>query len=304
MLTQIGPRLPEWLRKPWRDAEADHAVKLLMRSRGLNTVCESARCPNRNECFSRGTATFMIGGNTCTRHCAFCSVPAGRPEAYEALAGEPEQVADAAAQLGLRYVVVTAVARDDLADGGAAHFAATIRAIRRRLPHTRIEVLTPDFGGSDASLHTVLDARPDTFNHNIETVRRLSPRVRSRSDHDRSLGVLRRASEIAPHVLIKSGFMVGVGETREEVRALLGELRASGVRAVTIGQYLQPTRRNLRVAEYVHPDQFDAYRAYGEALGFDAVFAGPFVRSSYMAEALFAGECEGPRATGDRQPAG
>jgi lipoic acid synthetase len=303
MLTQIGPRLPEWLRKPRRDVDADHAMKSLMRSRGLHTVCESARCPNRNECFSRGTATFMIGGNTCTRHCAFCSVPAGRPGPYEEIAGEPGQVADAAARLELDYVVVTAVARDDLADGGAAHFAATIRAIRRRLPGARVEVLTPDFGGSEESLRTVLDALPDTFNHNVETVRRLSPRVRSRSDHARSLGVLRRAGEIAPHVLVKSGFMVGVGETREEVHELLGELRENNVRAVTIGQYLQPTRRNLPVVEYVHPDQFEAYRAYGESLGFDAVFAGPFVRSSYMAEAIF-GDRHEPPADGDGRRAG
>lgn len=289
MLTQIGPRLPEWLRKPGRHPEADHAVKLLMRSRGLNTVCESARCPNRNECFSRGTATFMIGGNVCTRHCAFCSVPAGRPEDFASLAGEPEQVADAAASLGLRYVVVTAVARDDVPDGGAEHFARTIRALRERLPEARVEVLTPDFGGSEACLRTVLDAGPDTFNHNVETVRRLSPRIRSRSDHDRSLGLLRRASEIAPHVLVKSGVMVGLGETRDEVHELFGELRDHGVRAVTVGQYLQPTRRNAPVAEYVTPAQFDAYRAYGESIGFDAVFAGPFVRSSYMAEALFEG---------------
>jgi lipoic acid synthetase len=288
MLTQIGPRLPEWLRKPWRDAEADHSVKRLMRSRGLNTVCESARCPNRNECFSRGTATFMIGGNICTRHCGFCSVPAGRPEDYESLAGEPEQVAEAAVELGLEYVVVTAVARDDLADGGAEHFARTIRALRSRLPEARVEVLTPDFGGSEASVRVVLDAGPDTFNHNVETVRRLSPRVRSRSDHDRSLGVLERAASLAPHVLVKSGLMVGLGETPDEVRELLDELRGRGVRAVTIGQYLRPTRRNLPVVEYVHPDQFEAYREYGESIGFEAVFAGPFVRSSYMAEAVFA----------------
>jgi lipoic acid synthetase len=289
MLVQIGPRLPEWLRKPWRDPGADHEVKRLMRSRDLHTVCESARCPNRNECFSRGTATFMIGGNTCTRHCAFCSVPAGRPEAYDAIADEPEQVAEAAAELGLQYVVVTAVARDDLADGGADHFARTIRAIRDRLPATRVEVLTPDFGGSLESLRTVVDAAPDVFNHNVETVRRLSPRVRSRSDHDRSLEVLARAAALAPGMLVKSGLMVGLGETEAEVHELLGELRASGAGAVTIGQYLQPTRRNLPVAEYVHPDRFAAYRAYGESLGFEAVFAGPFVRSSYMAESVFDG---------------
>lgn len=295
MLTQIGPRLPEWLRKPWRDPEADHAVKALMRARGLNTVCESARCPNRNECFSRATATFMIGGNVCTRHCGFCSVPAGRPEDFASLAGEPEQVADAAERLGLRYIVVTSVARDDLDDGLASHFSETIRAIRRRLPDSRVEVLTPDFGGREESLRAVLDAAPDTFNHNIETVRRLSTRVRSRSDHDRSLGVLRRAAELAPSVLVKSGLMVGLGEAADEVRGLLVELREHGVRAVTIGQYLQPTRRNLPVAEYVHPDTFAAYREYGESLGFEAVFAGPFVRSSYMAEAVFEGGHAGAR---------
>jgi lipoyl synthase len=287
MLTQIGPRLPEWLRKPWRDPHADHSVKALMRARGLNTVCESARCPNRNECFSRGTATFMIGGNVCTRHCGFCSVPAGRPEDMDSLAGEPEQVADAAGRMGLKYVVVTSVARDDVDDGLASHFAATISALRERLPDSRVEVLTPDFGGSEESLRTVLAAEPDTFNHNIETVRRLSPKVRSRSDHDRSLRLLRSASGIAPHILIKSGMMVGLGETREEVQELLGELRDHGVAAVTIGQYLQPTRRNLPVLEYVHPDKFAEYRELGMSMGFGAVFAGPFVRSSYMAEAVF-----------------
>jgi lipoic acid synthetase len=287
MLVQIGPRLPEWLRKPWRDAEADHAVKRLMRERSLHTVCESARCPNRNECFSRGTATFMIGGDVCTRNCAFCSVTAGRPDPYDAIAGEPEQVADAAAELGLSYVVVTMVARDDLPDGAAGHVAATIGALRRRLPEARVEVLTSDLGGSEEALVTVLDARPDVFNHNVETVRRLSRRVRSRSDHDRSLGVLRRAAALAPDVLVKSGLMVGLGERRDEVHELLGELREAGVRAVTIGQYLRPTRRNLPVAEYVHPDRFEAYRVYGESLGFDAVFSGPFVRSSYLADAVF-----------------
>lgn len=287
MLTQIGPRLPEWLRKPWRDAQADHAVKRLMRERDLHTVCESARCPNRNECFSRGTATFMIGGNICTRHCAFCSVPAGRPESYDAIAGEPKQVADAAAEMGLQYVVVTAVARDDLADGGARHFARTIHALRDRLPDARVEVLTPDFGGSDEHVGIVVEAGPDVFNHNVETVRRLSPVVRSRSDHDRSLNVLKSAAGMNPSMLVKSGLMVGLGETTDEVHQLLGELRENGVRAVTIGQYLQPTRRNLPVVDYVHPDTFDEYRSYGESLGFDAVFAGPFVRSSYMAESVF-----------------
>jgi len=229
----------------------------------------------------------MIGGNICTRHCAFCSVPAGKPDAYDAIAGEPGQVADAAAELELDYVVVTAVARDDLADGGAGHFARTIVAIRDRLPEARIEVLTPDFGGSEECIRIVLDAAPHVFNHNVETVRRLSPKVRSRSDHDRSLDVLKMAGRIRPDTLVKSGLMVGLGESRDEVHVLLQEMAEHGVRAVTIGQYLQPTRRNLPVAEFVHPDVFDAYREFGESLGFDAVFSGPFVRSSYMAESVF-----------------
>jgi lipoic acid synthetase len=210
------------------------------------------------------------------------------------LVDEPEQVADAAERMQLKYVVVTSVARDDVEDGLAGHFARTIAALRRRLPESRVEVLTPDFGGSEESLRTVLDASPDTFNHNVETVRRLSPKVRSRSDHDRSLRLLRRASEIAPHILVKSGMMLGLGETRDEVEELLGELRAHGVAAVTMGQYLQPTRRNLPVVEYVHPDKFAEFRDLGMSMGFDAVFAGPFVRSSYMADAVFeAGHSEG-----------
>jgi lipoic acid synthetase len=279
-----GPRLPEWLRKPRRNVEADHGLKRMLRERGLHTVCEEARCPNRNDCFARGAATFMILGDVCSRSCGFCSVKTGRGPSIESLAGEPEQVAEAAALLSLRYVVITSVNRDELPDGGASHFARTIEAVRRRLPESLIEVLTPDFKGSTEALRVVLDAGPDTYNHNVETVPRLYRRVRPQADYRQSLDVLKRARGYAPGVLTKSGFMVGLGETRQEVELLLEDLRASDVDVVTVGQYLQPTRRHLPVEEYVHPDRFEQYREYGERLGFRAVFSGPLVRSSYMAE--------------------
>jgi lipoyl synthase len=279
-----APRLPEWLRKPQRNVEADHELKKMLRTRGLHTVCEEARCPNRNDCFARGAATFMILGDTCSRSCGFCSVKTGRGLPLEAIADEPEQVAEAAAQLKLRYVVITSVNRDELPDGGAMHFARTIEAVRRRLPGSRIEVLTPDFKGDRAALHTVLDARPDTFNHNVETVARLYQRVRPQADYRQSLQVLLNARRYSPAALTKSGFMVGLGERRDEVKLLLEDLRAHDVEVATIGQYLQPTRRHLPVEEYVHPDVFEEYKEYGERLGFRAVFSGPFVRSSFMAE--------------------
>lgn len=279
-----APRLPEWLRKPQRNAEADHALKRMFRTRGLHTVCEEARCPNRNDCFARGAATFMILGDVCSRSCGFCSVKTGRGLPMASLAGEPEQVAEAAAELDLRYVVITSVNRDELPDGGAAHFAKTIEAVRRRLPAAKIEVLTPDFKGDRAALQTVLDARPDTFNHNMESVERLYSRVRPQADYRQSLDVLGNARRHRPEIVTKSGFMVGLGERADEVERLLEDLRRVDVDVVTIGQYLQPTRKHLPVEEYVHPDVFDRYRDYGERIGFRAVFSGPLVRSSYMAE--------------------
>ena len=284
-----SPRLPEWLRKPRRNAEADHDLKRMLRTRGLHTVCEEARCPNRNDCFERGAATFMILGDICSRSCGFCSVKTGRGLPIESLADEPRQVAEAAAQLGLRYVVITSVNRDELPDGGAAHFANTIQAVRQRLPEALIEVLTPDFKGNRRALHTVLDARPDTYNHNVETVPRLYQRVRPQADYAQSLDVLRSARHYAPRVLTKSGFMVGLGESSEEVKRLLEDLRGAETDVVTIGQYLQPTRKHLPVEQYVHPEVFDEYRDYGERLGFRAVFSGPLVRSSYMAEMVHDG---------------
>ncbi len=276
--------MPEWLRKPQRNVEADHDLKRMLRTRGLHTVCEEARCPNRNDCFARGAATFMILGDTCSRSCGFCSVKTGRGLPMESLTDEPEQVAEAAALLDLRYVVITSVNRDELPDGGAAHFAKTISAVRRRLPRSRIEVLTPDFKGNREALRTVLDARPDTFNHNVETVPRLYGRVRPQADYRQSLEVLLNARLHSAEVLTKSGFMVGLGERPGEVESLLEDLRAHSVDVVTIGQYLQPTRAHLPVEEYVYPDLFERYKEYGERLGFRAVFSGPLVRSSYMAE--------------------
>ena len=281
---QSGPRLPEWLRKPQRNVEADHELKKMLRTRGLHTVCEEARCPNRNDCFSRGAATFMILGDVCSRSCGFCSVKTGRGLPMESLRNEPEQVAEAAAQLNLRYVVITSVNRDELADGGASHFARTIRAVRRHLPGAKIEVLTPDFKGDHRALRVVLEAGPDTFNHNVESVPRLYTRVRPQADYQQSLGVLRAARSYSPDALTKSGFMVGLGETSAEVRRLLEDLRAHSVDVATIGQYLQPTRAHLPVEAYVHPDVFAEYKEYGERLGFRAVFSGPLVRSSFMAE--------------------
>jgi lipoic acid synthetase len=278
----VGPRLPAWLRKPETAFVALHEIKRELRRLELHTVCESARCPNIHECFRRGTATFMILGDRCTRGCGFCAVPKARHPAPPD-PNEPAHVAQMARAMNLRHVVVTSVNRDDLPDGGAGHFAETIRAIRAALPAATIEVLTPDFLGDLDAVMTVLEARPDVFNHNVETVPRLYPRVRPQARYERSLAVLEFAARNGG-TLVKSGLMVGLGERCEEVEEVLRDLRRCGVSIVTIGQYLQPTRRNLPVAEYVPPEHFEAYRETGLRLGFRAVFSGPFVRSSYMAE--------------------
>lgn len=288
-LVQIGlarPRLPEWLRKADTHFESVHLLKRELRQRQLHTVCESARCPNLHECFHRGAATFMILGNLCTRGCGFCSVPKGSPAKKEFTldALEPAHVGDMARQMNLRYVVITSVNRDDLADGGSAHWAETVREVRRALPSAKIEVLTPDFCGDMSAVARVLDAGPDVFNHNMETVPRLYRRVRPQADYRQSLDVLAFARRYRPEVLTKSGLMVGLGEEVAEVEQLLRDLRGSDVHVATIGQYLQPTRRNLSVEEYVTPEKFEAYRAFGMSVGFQMVFSGPFVRSSYMAD--------------------
>lgn len=281
-----SPRLPAWLRKGRTHHESVDSLKRDLRGRHLHTVCESARCPNMHECFHRGTATFMILGNLCTRGCTFCSVPKANPAKTEMPvdAREPSHVAEMAAAMGLRYVVITSVNRDDLWDGGSTHFAETVREVRSALPKARIEVLTPDFQGDTEAVARVLDAGPDVFNHNMETVPRLYRKVRPQANYQQSLDVLQFARRHRPEVLTKSGFMVGLGESPDEARQLLRDLRAHDVDVATIGQYLQPTRRNRAVSEYVTPAQFDDYRDFGLALGFRMVFSGPLVRSSYMAD--------------------
>ncbi len=276
-------RLPEWIREKKINLESLREIKTLLREKSLHSVCESLACPNRSECFSRGTATFMILGDICTRSCGFCNVTTGRPYAPPS-PEEPRAVAEAAKKMGLRHVVVTCVTRDDLADGGARQFAETIRELRAALPNAAVEVLTSDFRGNAASVRTVVEARPDYFNHNVETVPRLYDFVRPGSRFERSLGVLREAKRLDPTIVTKSGLMLGLGERREEVVDVLGNLRANGVEIVTIGQYLQPKRDKLDVVEYVHPSAFDEYRRIGEEMGFASVFSGPFVRSSYMAD--------------------
>ena len=280
------PRLPEWLRNGRTHFESVHLLKAELRGRKLHTVCESARCPNIHECFHRGAATFMILGNLCTRGCGFCSVPKGSAAKKEFTIDpeEPAQVAEMVARMRLRYVVITAVNRDDLADGGSRHFAETVLRVRRALPDARVEVLTPDFCGDLDAVARVLDAGPHVFNHNMETVRRLYRRVRPQARYERSLRVLQFGKQYRPDVLTKSGLMVGLGESSDEVDALLHDLVAAQVDVATIGQYLQPTRKNLPVAEYVTPAQFDSYRQFGESIGFKMVFSGPLVRSSYMAD--------------------
>jgi len=281
-------RLPPWIREKKLNLTSLHEVKSLLREKSLHSVCESLACPNRTECFSRGTATFMILGDVCTRSCGFCNVTTGRPYAAPS-PDEPRHVAETARRMGLRHVVVTSVTRDDLRDGGAQQFAETITALREVVPNAEVEVLTPDFRGNADAIRTVAAARPDYFNHNVETVPRLYDFVRPGSRFERSLGVLTEVKSFDPAIATKSGLMVGLGERREEVIDVLARLRDAGCEIVTIGQYLQPKREKLDVVEYVHPTVFDDYRAAGEEMGFRAVFSGPFVRSSYMADLVAAG---------------
>jgi lipoyl synthase len=282
-LNPAAPRLPAWLRKPRRHSDSVHRLQSELRRLKLHTVCESARCPNMHECFHRGTATFMILGNLCTRGCGFCSVPKSRHPG-ELDPEEPANVARMAAAMRLRHVVITSVNRDDLPDGGSEHFSATVRAVRAALPEARIEVLTPDFQGDLVAVARVLDAEPNIFNHNMETISRLYRQVRPQANYRQSLDVLKFAKRYRPAASVKSGAMLGLGETPEEVCQLMRDLRAGGVDIVTLGQYLQPTRRNLPVAEFVSPAKFDACREFGLSLGFKMVFSGPLVRSSYMAD--------------------
>ncbi len=279
--------LPPWIREKKVRLAGLHDVKTLMRREGLHTVCEEACCPNRAECFASRTATFLIAGNVCTRACGFCNVASGRPSPLDP--GEPRRVADAARSLGLSHVVVTSVDRDDLPDGGAAHWAAVVRALKEDDPERDVEVLTPDFGGDLAAVDLVAAEGPDVFNHNVETVPRLYPSVRRKADVARSLGLLAHVKERHPEMATKSGLMLGLSETDDEVLDLFGRLRRARVDIVTVGQYLRPSRWNLPVVEYSPPERFERLREAGEEMGFAHVFAGPFVRSSYRAgEALLA----------------
>jgi len=285
-----GGRFPAWIRRRLSASGKASQTERLLEDLHLATVCSGAHCPNQAECFASGTATFLILGRTCTRDCRFCAIVSADPGPLRP--DEPQAVAEAAARMRLRYVVVTSVTRDDLPDGGAGHFAGTVLAVRRRLPGARIEVLTPDFRGSTAAVDAVLAARPDVFNHNVETVPRLYPTVRPQADYLRSLSVLshagRASREMGLAMLTKSGLMVGLGETDEEVVQVMRDLRAVGCDILTVGQYLAPSPGHAPVARFVEPAQFDAWRKEAMGMGFSAVAAGPFVRSSYHAEDVFA----------------
>ncbi|MEI8012052.1 MAG: lipoyl synthase [Candidatus Omnitrophota bacterium] len=289
----LGERLPGWFRQELPDQAAFSRMRGALRTRGLRTVCEGARCPNMGHCWNNGTATFMIMGGTCTRACHFCAVPTGRPEPVDA--AEPVRVAGAVQALGLRYAVITSVTRDDLEDEGAGHFVRTVQAIREISPAVKVELLVPDFSARRACFEVVAAAGPDVLGHNIETVRRLSPALRPRADHDRSLRVLSLAKSLPGTGFVKSGLMVGLGETDDEVLGALAELKKAGCDIVTIGQYLAPAAdgRQRPVARFVAPEVFDMYRREGMAMGFMRIVAGPLVRSSFLAEEVYEKALEG-----------
>ena len=280
VLKPKAQRLPQWMRRPIATDQSYPDVSKLLESLRLNTVCASAKCPNRHECWNRGTATVMILGNTCTRNCRFCNVNTGKPEPVDA--DEPARVAEAAKRLNLRHIVITSVTRDDLPDGGAGAFAATIRAVKEAMPEASVEVLTPDFV---EHLDVVLDAGPDVFNHNLETVKRLQAVIRPQASYEKSLATLRKAAERGG-VQVKSGLMLGLGETDEEILQCLEDLYATGVRLLTLGQYLAPTREHYPVERFVSPEDFDSLAEKARRIGFEGVAAGPLVRSSYRADEL------------------
>ncbi|PYJ88982.1 MAG: lipoyl synthase [Verrucomicrobia bacterium] len=284
--TKIDPALhqaqkPAWIKVRLPSNPVFFSTKALISDLRLHTVCESAQCPNRWECWSQGTATMMIAGERCTRACGFCAVTTAKPFALEE--DEPQRVAEAVRRMGLKHVVVTAVARDDLKDGGANHFARTIAAIREMDPSVIIEVLVPDFHAENWCIRIVLDAAPDIFNHNLETVERLTPLVRSRAKYRTSLEVLRQAKQIAPKIVTKSGVMLGLGEKESELFQTMDELREIGCQVLTMGQYLRPSAKHLPVVEFVSPERFEAYGEIARAKGFEHVASGPLVRSSYHA---------------------
>lgn len=283
------PRLPAWLRNQLPTTQSFVSTRSVLGELRLHTVCESAKCPNHWECWSKGTATFMIAGDRCTRACGFCAVDTAKPLPLET--DEPQRVAEATRRMRLKHVVITAVARDDLPDGGAAHFRRTIEAVRQLNPGIVIEVLTPDFNDRDESLAAVVAARPNVFNHNLETVRRLTPSVRHRATYDRSLSVLRKIKAQASDLFTKSGLMLGLGEQTEEVLTALRDLRAADCDILTLGQYLQPTVKHLPVIEFVPPARFDELGRAAREMGFIHVASGPKVRSSYHADEFGQGGC-------------
>ena len=279
---QPGRRIPDWIRVRVHEGEHFKQLKELVRERRLHTVCEEAHCPNIFDCWNRRTATFMILGDVCTRACRFCAVTSGRPTELDI--GEPLRVAESVAELGLRHAVVTSVDRDDLRDGGAEIFARTIRSIRRRSPGTSIEVLTPDFQGDPAAIRTVVEAGPDIFNHNTETVPRLYARIRPRAVYANSLGLLRQVKELAPGMVTKSGVMVGLGETTDELLSVFRDMRRHRIDVLTVGQYLRPSRKHAEVVRYYPPEEFAELKREAMAMGFEHVESGPLVRSSYHAD--------------------
>ena len=283
----VDRRKPEWLKSKQIPTEEERRVRHLMKNLHLNTVCREARCPNRTECFNRGTATFLIMGDTCTRRCRFCNVNKGIPQPLDP--AEPGHVAEAVKTLGLKYVVITSVTRDDLPDGGAGHFARVIQAVRGMKSDVGIEVLIPDFKGDISALEQVLEAGPDVLNHNVETVPRLYSKVRPGALFERSLDVLKRAKAYNPAIMTKSGLMAGLGETDDELYQVFAELRNAGCDLLTVGQYLAPTKEHYPVAEYIPPERFEAYRAKALEMGFSDAACGPLVRSSYKAGEMFRG---------------
>ena len=284
MPMSVHTQKPPWLKKRLPSGPAYESVREILKNCHLHTVCQEARCPNQWECYAARTATFLIMGPSCTRNCRFCAVTHGMVYPLDAL--EPSRVANAAQYLGLSYVVITSVTRDDLPDGGAGHFAATVLAVRERLPEAGIEVLIPDFQGNPEALRLVLNAKPDVLNHNVETVPRLYPAVRPEAAYPRSIDMIRQAGDMAPHIQTKSGLMLGLGETSEEIRRTLTDLRNAGCRILTLGQYLQPSSEQLPVERYVPPEEFDDWKAEALNMGFLKVASGPFIRSSYHAGEL------------------
>jgi lipoic acid synthetase len=278
---------PPWLKKRLPPIQDLMKVKSILEEMTLHTVCEEARCPNLGDCFANGTATILILGEICTRDCGFCAVQHGLPVKINE--AEPERVAQAVKRMGLQYVVITSVTRDDLEDGGASHFAKTIQAIRSLDQRIKVEVLVPDFGGASSSWATVLNEGPDVLNHNIETIPRLYPVVRPQADYIRSLSLLKRSKKEYPHILTKSGFMLGLGEEKQEVLELMEDLKRAGCSLLTIGQYLQPRPDRLPVVQYIPPEQFEEYQKIGIEKGFKSVASGPFVRSSFHASQMFKG---------------